>query len=296
MEATQSPILEQVVPRPGTSFLVKHYDNPSVRANKLPNWHYHPELELVYVNGGHGRRHVGSHVSHYTDGELILIGSNLPHMGLTDPQTEHRKETVIQFAPNFPNYEFLDLPEMRQVKSLMHRARNGLSFTGAIKQQQGSRLERLVDLDPLGRLLTLIDVLHQLARTDHYESLNVDGFHLEVETHGYDRFRDVQQHVTENFRDDISLEAIASVAAMTVPAFCRYFKKTTGKTFVNYLNDFRVVYSCKLLADEHSTVQEVAYDSGFNSVSQFNRAFKKHTGMTPTEYRRELRLTVYGGG
>ena len=84
MEVTQHPVREQVTPVPGNSFLVKHYADPKARANKTPNWHYHPELELVYVRGGHGRRHVGSHVSHYTDGELVLIGSNLPHWGFTD--------------------------------------------------------------------------------------------------------------------------------------------------------------------------------------------------------------------
>ena len=79
---------------------------------------------------------------------------------------------------------------------------------------------------------------------------------------------------------------------MSIPAFCRYFKNTTGKTFVSFLNDFRIVYACKLLGDEHGTIQAVAYDSGFNSVSQFNRAFKKYTGKSPTEYRKDLRMTV----
>ena len=292
METTLQPILEQVVPTPGSSFLVKHYPEPTKRANKLPNWHYHPELELVYVNGGHGRRHVGSHVSHFRDGELILIGSNLPHMGFTDRQTNNRKETVVQFAKNFPNYDFLELPELRDVKSLLTRALNGLSFGGRTKAVQGARLERLIELPPLSRMLLLVDILNELAHSDEVESLNADGFHLEVETHGYERFRAIQQYVTDNFRSDIPLDTIAGVANMSVPAFCRYFKKTTNKTFVHYVTNFRIVLACKLLGDDHSTVQEVAYDSGFNSVSQFNRAFKKFTGQSPTEYRRELRMTV----
>ncbi len=292
MDTLTQPILEQVMPMPGTSFLVKHYPEPAKRANKLPKWHYHPELELVYVNGGHGRRHVGSHVSHFTDGELILVGANLPHMGFTDRMTQNRKETVVQFARNFPNYDFLELPEMREVKSLMSRALNGLSFTGRTKTVQGARLERLIELDPLSRMLLLIDILNQLALSEECESLNVDGFHLEIETHGYDRYRDVQQYVAEHFRSDLSLDAIAGVANMSVPAFCRYFKKTTGKTFIRYVNDFRIVFACKLLGDGHGSIQEVAYDSGFNSVSQFNRAFRKYIGQSPTEYRKQLRMTV----
>jgi AraC-like DNA-binding protein len=294
MELNNTPVLERVMPQPGASFLVKHYADPSSRVNKLPNWHYHPELELVYVRGGHGRRHVGSHVSHYRDGELILIGSNLPHWGFTDRFTGNKAETVVQFATDFPSADFLNLPEMRGVSDLMDRARNGLSFGGLTRTVQGSRLERLIDLDPLSRLLLLVDILQNLAVSEEYESLNADGFHLQIATHGYDRFNDVQQFISENFRDEMSLTEIAKVASMTVPAFCRYFKKVTGKTFVTYLNNFRIVYSCKLLGDEHSTIAEVAYDSGFNSLSQFNRAFKKHTGRTPTEYRSDLRKTIVG--
>lgn len=289
-----SPVLERVLPLPGASFLVKHYADPKARVNKLPKWHYHPELELVYVHGGHGRRHVGSHVSHYRDGELILMGSNLPHWGFTDRTTGNKAETVVQFSPVFPTVEFHELPEMREVVDLMDRAKNGLSFSGRTKSVQGARLERLLDLDPLGRMLLLIDVLHQLALSDEYESLNADGFHTQVATHGYDRFNDVQQFISDNFRRDIPLTEVAGIANMTVPAFCRYFKKVTGKTFVTYLTNFRVVFACKLLGDEHSTIAEVAYDAGFNSLSQFNRAFKKHIGRTPTDYRGDLRKTVIG--
>lgn len=291
MELTQ-PVRERVSPTPGTSFLVKHYPEPKVRVNKLPKWHYHPELELVYVRGGHGRRHVGSHISHFQDGELILLGSNLPHLGFTDRMTNNEKETVVQFAPSFPNYEFLNLPEMRGVRDLMDRARNGISFGGLTRTVQGGRLERLIDLPPLSRLLLLIDVLNELALSQDYEVLNAEGFHLAIETHGYDRFNQIQEFIGTHFDRDIPLEEVAGVASMSVPAFCRYFKKTTGKTFVTYLNNFRIVYACKLLADDHSTVQNVAFDSGFNSVSQFNRAFKKHTGKTATEYRNGFKMNI----
>lgn len=298
MEASSSvannPVLESIMPLPGASFLVKHYPDPKVRANKDPQWHFHPELELVYVRGGHGRRHVGSHVSHYDEGVLILMGSNLPHWGFTDRSTGNDAETVVQFAPDFPSVDFLNLPEMRKVRDLMERARVGLSFSGLTKTVQGARLERLLELDPLSRMLLLIDVLHQLAVSEEYEALNADGFHLQVATHGYDRFKDVQQFISDNFTQDIALTEVASTAAMTVPAFCRYFKKVTGKTFVTYLTNYRVVYACKLLGDEHSTIAEVAYDVGFNSVSQFNRAFKKHMGRTPTDYRADLRKSVVG--
>lgn len=294
MEANARPILERVTNSPDNSFLVKHYPNPAIRGNKLPIYHYHPELELVYVNGGHGRRHVGSHVSHFRDGELILIGSNLPHWGFTDQSTKNRAETVVQFAPEFPSADFQRLPEMRGVSNLFDRARNGISFRGRTRLVQGGRLERLIEMPPTSRLFLLLDILRELADSEEYESLNADGLHLQIATSGYDRFNALQQFISDNFRRDIPLDEVAGEAAMTVNAFCRYFKKVTGKTFVTYLNNFRVVYACRLLSDDHSTISEVAYDAGFNSVSQFNRAFKKHTGRTPTEYRMDLRKPVAG--
>jgi len=295
MEATSNhPVREQVIPTPGTSFLVKHYPDPGSRANKMPNWHFHPELELVYVRGGHGRRHIGSHVSHYRDGELILIGSNLPHWGFTDQFTGNKAETVVQFAADFPTADFLNLPEMRNVSNLFDRARNGLSFNGYTRKALGARMERLIEQDPLNRMLSLIDILQQLAVSEDYESLNADGFHLQIATHGYDRFNDIQQFISDNFRRDISLAEVAGVASMTVPAFCRYFKKVSGNTFIAYLTNYRVVYACKLLGDDHSTIAEVAYDSGFNSLSQFNRAFRRCVGRTPTEYRSDLTANVMG--
>ncbi|WP_231915320.1 AraC family transcriptional regulator [Lewinella sp. 4G2] len=274
--------------------MLKHYPDPSLRTNKLPNYHYHPELELVFVNGGNGRRHVGSHVSHFEDGELILIGSNLPHWGFTDSNTRNRAETVVQFAPDFPAAGFRELGEAQQLNNLFERARDGISFTGRTKAVQGARLERMIDLDPMGRLLTLLDILQQLAVSEEFESLNADGVHIEIASHGYDRFNELQQFISDNFRRELAVAEAASVAAMTVPAFCRYFKKVTGKTFVTYLTNFRIVFACKLLADGHGTIAEVAFECGFNSLSQFNRAFKKITGRTPSQYRQHLRMTVGG--
>ena len=292
MDANQRPVLERILPTPDSSFLIKHYPDPSLRGNKLPTYHYHPELELVYVNGGRGRRHVGSHVSHFESGELILIGSNLPHWGFTDRSTGNRAETVVQFGPDFPTADFRALGELSSINNLIERSQNGISFTGRTKDMMGERLERMIDLDPFQRLLSLMDVLQYLAKSEEYESLNADGVHFEIATHGYERFNELQQFITDNYRNDIAVAEAAAVAAMTVPAFCRYFKKVTGKTFVTYLTNFRVVYACKLLNDDHSTIAEVAFECGFNSLSQFNRSFKKITGRTPTEYRANLRKTI----
>ncbi|MFT6514400.1 MAG: AraC-like DNA-binding protein, partial [Neolewinella sp.] len=218
----------------------------------------------------------------------------LPHWGFTDRFTGNKSETVIQFLTDFPSADFLNLPEMRNVSNLFDRARNGLSFSGYTRKVIGARMEGLIDQSSLKRMLGLVDILQELAVSEEVEHLNADGFHLQIATHGYDRFNDIQQFISENFRRDIPLTEVALVASMTVPSFCRYFKKVTGNTFINYLTNFRIVYACKLLGDDHSAIAEVAYDSGFNSQSQFNRAFRKFIGRTPSEYRSDLWVGVSG--
>jgi AraC-like DNA-binding protein len=280
------PQLERVTPTFGSSFLLKHYPEP--RPHKLPKWHFHPEIELVYIKGGHGKRHIGSHVSYFENGDLILIGSNLPHLGFTDRLTAHQNETVIQVLPELLVPGFLELPEMAAIRRLFERARVGMYFTGKTKYEQGERLEGLKDLPPFERLLELLDIFQQLAQSEEYESLNVAGFVDEVGAHHQERFRIIQHFVATHYQEPVSLKEVSKEVNMTVPAFCRYFKKISGKTFVRYLNEYRVTHACKLLSEEHGTVAEVAFDSGFNSLSQFNRLFKSVTGKSPTAYRAEL--------
>ncbi|MEL6275525.1 MAG: AraC family transcriptional regulator [Bacteroidota bacterium] len=284
------PMLEQVSPTFGSSFSVKHYPEP--RPHKPPKWHVHPEIELVYVRGGHGRRRIGTHVSYFTEGDLVLIGSNLPHWGFTEPETHNQSETVIHLHPDFLGTTFMGLVEMKDIRRLLDLARSGLSFHGQTKEIQGARLESLAQLDPMPRLLALLEVLQALALSEEVASLNVAGFLQKVDVNEIDRFRDVQQFVADHFHREIPLIEIAEVATMTVPAFCRYFKRTSGKTFVRYLNEYRIAHACKLLAEAHGTIAEVAYDCGFNSLSQFNRCFKTITERTPTQYRAQLSKVV----
>lgn len=277
------PILERVSPTFGSSFLVKHFPEP--RPNKPPKWHYHPEIELVYIRGGQGRRRIGTHVSYFTEGDLVLIGANLPHWGFTEAKTNHQAETVVQFLPQHLGNAFLELPELQKLHGLIQLAQSGLSFKGKTRDEQGKRIEQLIHLAPLPRLLELIDILHELSKSTEVESLNVAGFLQRIDPHEIERWEAVQQFVNDNFDREVSLNEIASLTAMTVPAFCRYFKRISGKTFVHYLNEYRITQACKLLAESHSTISEVAFNCGYNTLSQFNRCFKQLTGTTPSLYR-----------
>ncbi|MCC4214363.1 AraC family transcriptional regulator [Leeuwenhoekiella parthenopeia] len=291
MIKSPKPALEKIEPGFGSSFSYRTYDE-NHENNNQNFWHYHPELELVYVKKGTGKRQVGSHISYYRNGELILIGSNLPHCGFTDSLSNYERETVIQMRPDFLGESFFQIPEMRSIQGLFERAKMGIVFHGESKREIGAKIESLKDLKSYERLLGLLEILKLLDRTDNYTILNAQGFILETELQDNNRINVIFNFVKEEFKRQISLEEIADLVNMTVPAFCRYFKKITGKTFTQFVNEYRLVHAAKLLHEKPISITDVCFESGFNNFSHFNKQFKKFTGKTPSTYRNELKNVV----
>ncbi|MCB0836364.1 MAG: AraC family transcriptional regulator [Bacteroidia bacterium] len=287
---TLKPTLEKISPAFGSSFAIKKYNKAC--NNKLPFWHFHPEMEIVYVKGGSGKRHIGNHLSYFHNGDLIFIGSDLPHYGFTDRLTGNESEIVIQMRKDFLGDQFFDVPEMAAIRQLFERAKLGISFYGITKDQIGNRLERFAELDHFERLMELLAVFREMAVSKDYKILNAGGIGLEVKQQDNDRINVVYRYVRKHFHRPISLEEIAAEINMTVPAFCRYFKKLSGKTFTRFVNEFRVVHACKLLSEKPSSITEICYESGFNNFSHFNKIFKETTGKSPSAYRTELTRMV----
>jgi len=281
---------EVIEPAFGTSFWYSKYvQNANIKAHL---WHYHPEVELVFVNGGTGKRQIGSHISYYTDGDLILIGSNLPHCGFTDDHTGNKNETVIQMKPDFLGEGFMSLPETKNINQLFERAKGGIAFGEETKKALGEKIEAMESQPPLQKLLTMIAILSELEHAKDYKILNAEGFALETQLQDNDRINMVFNHVKDNFREVIELEHMADMASMTVPSFCRYFKKVTHKTFTRFVNEYRIVHACKLLTEKQMSIADVCYESGFNNFSHFNKSFKEFTGKSASAYRSERRSVV----
>jgi len=282
---TQPP-LEKVIMPHESSILIRHFTKD--RRNTRPYWHYHPELELVYVKGGNGKRHIGSHLSYFQDGELVLIGSNLPHQGFTERIEGKESETVIQFRSDFLGENFFNVPEMAGIASLFERALKGLSFRQNILEEVGEKIIALVEKDKFSQILGLLEVLRDLSITEDYKVLNADGFLMVAKPQDNDRLNRVLNHIKENFQDTISLTEICDMVGMTEPSFCRYFKKITAKTFTQFLNEYRLVHASKLLAEKQISITEVCFESGFSNYSHFVERFKKFSGQSPSNYRKSL--------
>ena len=281
------PAFEKINQEFGTSIRVKQHSE--IVENKLPFWHFHPELELVYVNMAKGKRHIGSHLSYFNNSQLLLIGANLPHSGFTDRFSTNGTETIVQFKEDFLGGKFLGIPEMKLIKALFYRAKKGVIFSSETKKIIGPKIEALVETKGMERIIKFLEVLHDLATTTNYSLLNVDGFAFEIEPQDNRKIDIVFGHVNENFKRTIPLNEISDKVSMTVPAFCRYFKKVTGKTFTLFVNEFRIVHATKLLAENPTSITDICFESGFNNFSHFNKHFKQITGKTPLKYRNEMK-------
>lgn len=285
--------IEKIEPGFGSSFSIKKFSRQYLR--KRPVWHMHPEFEIVYISDGEGKRHIGNHISFFKDGDLIFLGPNLPHFGFTQDQQEDHYEIVAQMREDFLGPDFMERTEMRDIKRLLERARTGLSFHGKTKMDVGRKLLKIYKAQPFQRLIGFLEVLQLMALSDEVESLQVNGLSHNVQIEDESRVQNVYALVQGNFQRNIPLEEVADVANMTVPAFCRFFKKATDKTFTQFVNEIRITNATKLLSETDMLITEVAHESGFNNLSHFNKSFLKVTGQRPTDYRRQASKVVSVG-
>ncbi|GAA3571068.1 AraC family transcriptional regulator [Snuella lapsa] len=286
----KKPTFRKLTPSFGSSILVKQHIDTIDRNGAY--WHFHPELELVYVNKGQGKTHIGNHLSYFNNSQLILIGSNLPHNGFTDRLTANGTETTIQFRSDFLGNDFLNVPEMAAIALLFDRAKKGIRFKVETKRVIGPKIEQLSQYEGLERMLVFLEILNYLSNTDDYMLLNADGFAFEAESQDSSKIDVIFKYVNNNFQRHITLDEIADRVSMTVPAFCRYFKRATGKTFTQLVNEYRVVHATKLLNESQMSIADICFECGFNNFSHFNKQFNEVTGKSASQYRKEIKLMI----
>jgi len=287
---TKKPTLKKLSPSFGSSILVKQHIDKVDKNDAY--WHFHPELELIYINKGQGKTHIGNHLSYFNNSQLILIGSNLPHNGFTDRLTANGTETTVQFKSNFLGDDFVNIPEMANLVSLFDLAKKGIRFKMETKAVMGPKINNLLEYAGLDRVIKFLEILNYLALTDDYSLLNADGFAFEAEAQDSNKIDIIFKYVNKNFQNHITLNEIADQVSITVPAFCRYFKKVTGKTFTQLVNEYRVVHATKLLNETQMSIADVCFECGFNNFSHFNKQFNEITGKSASNYRKEIKLII----
>lgn len=257
------------------------------RLNNLFYWHFHPEFELVYVEGASATRHVGDHISTYQESDLVFIGSNIPHLNFDyGVQTDYNKE-VLHIKPFFKNMVLGEIPELSGIMELFERSTHGIAFNGETKRTVGSRLKKLHTLSSFDIFMEIIQILKILSLSQDFELLHDQPFINRYNKKEQERLRHIYAFIDENYHRKINIDEIASECNLGKEAFCRYFKKATGNTFVGFLNQYKISQAKRLLL-AGKNVSETCYECGFESLSYFNRTFKKVTNENPSEFKKKL--------
>ncbi len=265
----------------------------SVNHNLYPNflrvWHYHPEIELVVILKSSGTRFIGDSIEKFQEGEVVLIGKNVPHMWLNDEiyfqpdSTLEAEAFAIHFTRDFLGKGFFEIPEMKQVSNLLMRANRGVKFNDLSKELV-ERITNLVEYDPTTRVFKTIEILSDLSKHESYQLLSSTSFVNAFQKADNLRMDKIYAYVFENFNDGISASDVAKMTGMNKSAFSRFFKKVHKKPFTRYLNEIKVGYASRLLLENKESITSIAYLSGFNNISNFNRQFKVIHGLAPSAY------------
>ena len=255
------------------------------KLNHLFYWHLHPEYELVYIEGASATRHVGNHISQFTDSDLVLIGSNIPHLNFDYGVTTTYRKEVLHLKPSFKEKFVSQLPELQSIERLIELSKYGLAFYGATKKEVGELLKELHLLSPFKFFMQTMTILKTLAQSSEFELLHTKPYVNRYSKKEQERIRKIYALVDEQYQNKIRVEEVAELCNLTKPAFCRYFKKATGSTFIYFLNQYRISQAKRLLL-AGKNISETCYECGFESLSYFNRTFKKVTEENPSEFKK----------
>lgn len=271
---------EVVLPDPGQSFRLF---NPSLK--NYFYWHYHPEYELVYVEASNGIRHVGRHISSYMGSDLVLIGPNIPHLNFDYGLKTEYKQIVVQLKEHFLGDAFHEIPELSSIQQLFDRAYLGLSFSGKTKTMVVKKLKHMQTVNHFEQLLCLLEIFQMLATSDEVVELNEQDTSIKLFLDDKIRMGAIYKYIHANYNETPDVNIVAASVHLSTAAFCRYFKKQTNITFTDFVNQYRITQAKTLLLRDTS-ISEACYAVGFQSLSYFNKLFKKIAGENPSDFKR----------
>lgn len=276
---------EAVVIEPGQSFKLF---SPSLRDYFY--WHYHPEFELIYIEGLTGIRHVGQHISSFIDSDLVLIGPNIPHLNFDyGLQTEY-KQVVVQLKENFLAEIIAGAAELKRIEQLFEQAKFGIAFKGEVKAKAGHMLQSMKNMNNFDRFIKLLEIFQLLAGSREVEQLNDQDTSVRLYLNDKLRMGTVYDYIHKRYQEQTDVNEISSLVGLSTAAFCRYFKRQTKITFTDFVNQYRINQAKTMLLKDMS-VSAVCYSVGFQSLSYFNKCFKKLEGHGPLAFKKQFAKT-----
>lgn len=273
----------------GNSFLVNRYTSPYFETPL----HFHEEYELVYCENGFGQKYIGNSFSEYQQGEMALIGKNVPHLFMADHSfyetdaTLKPSSVVIQFLEDFLGKSFFYCPEMTEMKQVLSLSMNGLMITGKTKEAIMPIMLAMLEEGKTGRLKCLIEIFGILSASTDLVPLSVSTI-IGTNINDSLKMHKVLAYALANFKEDITIQEVAALTNLSASAFCRYFKSRTQKSFLSFIIEMRLNEACKLLRETELSILNICYEAGFKNLSNFNRLFRKQFNQNPVEYRRNI--------
>lgn len=281
------PLLSDVKSLLKNSIHIKEIKAPCLN----DNFHFHNSYEIAVIFKGNGRRIVGDSLDHFSDGDLTMLGPNLPHATYTEKKY-HVKESdsdvhalVVYFQPDWIAEGHMNSPDFAPLKAVLKAMSRGIGIRGALHRKLMPLLWQLKETHGIESFLLLFNILYQVSQSQEYNYLASPGYSNTYDENSIKKIHQVYQYVMENFTNRISLDDVASIAHMTAPAFCRFFRNKTNKTFTHFVNEIRIGHACELLINENLDISQICFLCGFNNFTSFNKSFRQFTCKTPTEYR-----------
>lgn len=250
--------------------------------------HIHPEFELNFISGASGaHRVVGDSIEEIDDMDLTLIANpHLEHAWIDHHCTATEiHEITIQFHPTLLGDSLLQRTQFKSISVMLEAAQKGISFSRSTITAIRPKLESLASQEGFYAVLNLFSILYELSQATNIKILSSHIFAGKEDSNDSRRIHKVTDFLNKNYDKEIKLADVASLVNMSEVAFCRFFRKRTSKSLIEYLNDIRTGMATKLLADTVKPVSEICFECGFNNLSNFNRCFKKKKGCTPSEFR-----------
>ena len=246
--------------------------------------HFHPELELTYIEQGTGIRYIGDNITSYQADDLVLIGRNLPHDYVS--LSKNPNEQSIAYVFQFPASIVKNIPEGQSLDLLFSDAKYGIHF----RQPSAALVEKIkmVSTAPLLKnFIYFLEVLDALSQHEERDSISTISFSKSTKGSAQeDKISLVTEHISTHFHQSITIEHMAKLSNMTPTSFCRWFKQLSGQSFITYLNATRIERACQLLIQSKAPISYISLQTGFETVSHFNRTFKKFKNITPGIYRK----------
>ena len=254
-------------------------------------WHCHHEYELTLITSGNGSRMVGNDISDYRAGDLVLLGPDLPHTWYNSvhESSVENEAIVLHFSPQFFSSNFLQQPEMKLVKDLLRHSKQGLAFPANAAKLVSQMLISVEKQKGFERIQTIFKILGSMSECSDQEVLSTTIVETKIKEQRQLQIEKVFEYLQHNFLDTIQLEQAARVVHMSPSAFSRFFKRSTGKTLIEMVNEIRVSHACGMLMDSELPISRICFESGFNNLSHFNRQFLRLKGLAPKNYRKYFR-------